>query len=57
MLNKSLSCLILVASIALLEAADKGTKVGCFKRSSHEDTQSINLAKNCLDYCANGFYR
>lgn len=57
MLAEWVKCIILAVMIASTDAADKGIRVGCFKRSQHDETKSLSHVRNCFDYCANEFYR
>lgn len=57
MLVKLFKSLILITIVVDLEAADKGVRIGCFKKSAHDVTKSLSAVKNCFDECANQFYR
>lgn len=38
-------------------ALEKGSSVGCFKKTHHDNRGSLRYIRNCFDHCSNQFYR
>lgn len=53
----ALNGLMILATFAQINSLDKGSLLGCFKRSNHDRRESLRYVKNCFDFCATHFYR